>query len=315
MSPSTSSTSASPPSGDHGGLGRIGRETHPAVDETLLLHGRRGSGPEPALRPARRRPSRPRHGGVSPHQGQRTNCAVDVSRPRRPPLSRGAAGVPRSRRPQLSRRVAAFLGHEAAGFAPPPGGSVARPSRQPPDCVPVAPWAAVHTARFAVVAVLLVAGGCASDDGKTPSHSPSSTERTDEHERRAQTTTVPATTTTVATTTTTEAPVDLAAPPPPARARQRPRGAGRPDRGGGDDLEARRGNRGMDLAQAALVQQVAYRQLGDHPQWDAAVLAEVPAELHHAVRRHVAARREAPSAHHPPSAADAGVEDRRAGSA
>ncbi len=52
------------------------------------------------------------------------------------------------------------------------------------------------------------------------------------------------------------------------------------------------GAAGTDLARAALAQQVAYRRLGDHPEWDATVLAQVPAELHDAVQRHAAARRE-----------------------
>jgi membrane-bound lytic murein transglycosylase B len=47
-----------------------------------------------------------------------------------------------------------------------------------------------------------------------------------------------------------------------------------------------------DIATAALAQQAAYRQLGDHPEWDAAVLAALPQELHGAVQRHAAARRE-----------------------
>ncbi len=48
----------------------------------------------------------------------------------------------------------------------------------------------------------------------------------------------------------------------------------------------------LDLARAALAQQVAYRRLGTHPEWDDAVLAALPAELHETVRRHAAARRE-----------------------
>ncbi len=43
---------------------------------------------------------------------------------------------------------------------------------------------------------------------------------------------------------------------------------------------------------AALAQQVAYRQLGAHPEWDGTVLAALPQELHPAVTRHAAARRE-----------------------
>ncbi len=47
-----------------------------------------------------------------------------------------------------------------------------------------------------------------------------------------------------------------------------------------------------DVAAAALAQQVAYRQLGDHPEWDAAVLAALPPELAPVAQSHAAARRE-----------------------
>jgi len=46
------------------------------------------------------------------------------------------------------------------------------------------------------------------------------------------------------------------------------------------------------LAAAGHLQQVAYRLLGDHPEWDAAVLGAAPVELHDAITRNVAARRE-----------------------
>ena len=46
------------------------------------------------------------------------------------------------------------------------------------------------------------------------------------------------------------------------------------------------------FAEAALAQQVAYRQLGAHPEWEGTVLAALPQELHPAVTRHAAARRE-----------------------
>ena len=47
-----------------------------------------------------------------------------------------------------------------------------------------------------------------------------------------------------------------------------------------------------DLDAAALAQQVAYRQLGDRPQWDAAVQTALPPELREVTQRHVAARRD-----------------------
>jgi hypothetical protein len=48
----------------------------------------------------------------------------------------------------------------------------------------------------------------------------------------------------------------------------------------------------LELARAALAQQVAYRQLGRHPEWDEGVLAALPEELWATVTRHAAARRE-----------------------
>jgi hypothetical protein len=47
-----------------------------------------------------------------------------------------------------------------------------------------------------------------------------------------------------------------------------------------------------DLALAALAQQVAYRQLGDHPEWETAVLAALPPGLAPVAQSHAAARRE-----------------------
>lgn len=46
------------------------------------------------------------------------------------------------------------------------------------------------------------------------------------------------------------------------------------------------------VAEAALAQQVAYRQLGAHPEWDAEVLAALPEGLRRPAELHVAARRE-----------------------
>jgi membrane-bound lytic murein transglycosylase B len=43
---------------------------------------------------------------------------------------------------------------------------------------------------------------------------------------------------------------------------------------------------------AGRLQQVAYRRLGEHPEWDEAVVAAVPETLRDAVRRHATARRE-----------------------
>ena len=50
--------------------------------------------------------------------------------------------------------------------------------------------------------------------------------------------------------------------------------------------------RPRELVQAARRQQLAYRELGAHPGWDATVLAGVPQELRAVVRANVASRRE-----------------------
>lgn len=55
------------------------------------------------------------------------------------------------------------------------------------------------------------------------------------------------------------------------------------------------------LAAAAHVQQVAYRALGQRPDWDAAVLAEIPADLVERVQLNAAARREFMGMHTRPS--------------
>jgi membrane-bound lytic murein transglycosylase B len=98
----------------------------------------------------------------------------------------------------------------------------------------------------------------------------------------------PASTTTVPVTTT--APVDVAALRPPAP-------AGDPAGLAAQIAEAegvlrRPGAGEAEVATAALAQQVAYRQLGDHPDWDAAVLAALPPELQPVAESHAAARRD-----------------------
>lgn len=54
---------------------------------------------------------------------------------------------------------------------------------------------------------------------------------------------------------------------------------------------------GKELAAAGRLQQVAYRVLGRHPDWDRKVLARLPRELHPVVRKNVASRREFASMH------------------
>jgi membrane-bound lytic murein transglycosylase B len=105
----------------------------------------------------------------------------------------------------------------------------------------------------------------------------------------APSTTAPSTTA-APSTTTTAAPVDITAlrPPPfpadPAALVQQLVAAEETIRDPAAPEPA--------VAAAALAQQVAYRQLGTHPEWDAAVLAAVPEELRRPVELNAAARRE-----------------------
>jgi len=103
-------------------------------------------------------------------------------------------------------------------------------------------------------------------------------------------TTAAPTTTTTAPTTTSEPTVDVGALRPPAPASD-------PAALAAMIAEAEAairdpGTSPADLARAALAQQVAYRQLGTLPEWDAAVLDALPAGLRSVAMRHAAARRE-----------------------
>ncbi len=127
-----------------------------------------------------------------------------------------------------------------------------------------------------------------------PSSAPDEPAAGPESSVTSSTTTAPPTTsappTTAAPTTTTTAPVDVTAlrPPPlvadPAAlaARIADAEAVLRDPGAGEG----------DVAAAALAQQVGYRQLGDHPEWDAAVLGALPAGLRPVAEHHAAARRD-----------------------
>jgi len=109
--------------------------------------------------------------------------------------------------------------------------------------------------------------------------------------------------TTVPPPTATTVPPPPAPPPPPdLHALRPPAPAGDPGGLAGQIVAAETTIRNpaaapVDVANAGLLQQVAYRQLGSHPEWDAAVLAAVPPELHAAVTRHASARREFRSMH------------------
>ncbi len=108
------------------------------------------------------------------------------------------------------------------------------------------------------------------------------------------TTTAPSTTTSARPTTTT---APAAPPPTVALALRPPKAATDPVGLAAQIVRSEQAIRdpavvGEPLAAAALLQQVAYRQLGRHPEWDGAVLAAVPPALHPSVQRNAFARRE-----------------------
>lgn len=127
----------------------------------------------------------------------------------------------------------------------------------------------------ALIVAALAAAACSSghDQGSVSTSSSSSTTTT--------------TSSSVPTTTTT---VDVFALRPPTA-------AGDPAALAAQIADAERALRDpataeADVAAAALAQQVAYRQLGDHPEWDAAVIPALPAEVQPSAASHAAARRE-----------------------
>ncbi len=107
---------------------------------------------------------------------------------------------------------------------------------------------------------------------------------------RPTTTTTSAPTTTTAPATTTTVPVDITALRPPAPAADPAALAGQI--AAAEAVLRQPGAPEADVAVAALAQQVGYRQLGDHPEWDAAVLAALPPELVPVAESHAAARRD-----------------------
>jgi hypothetical protein len=141
----------------------------------------------------------------------------------------------------------------------------------------VSRWTAAAALAALVMTAACGGGGAAEDDGG-PAGAESST------------TSSSAATTAAPTITTTGAPVDVDALEPPDPAVDPASLARRISDAEG--VLRREGAPGADVAAAALAQQVAYRQLGDHPEWDAAVLAALPPELHGVVQSHVAARRD-----------------------
>ena len=151
-----------------------------------------------------------------------------------------------------------------------------------------------------VAAALAVTAGCAQPAEVSPIalERPTTSSSTT---TRPSTTTTSTTTTTAPPTTTTAPPVDVFALRPPAAAGD-PAGLVQQiiaaettlrDAGAGAEAEA----------VAALTQQVAYRQLGVHPEWDAAVDAGLPEGLRGVVRANAAARREFRAMHTKPATA------------
>lgn len=144
------------------------------------------------------------------------------------------------------------------------------------------PWPIVRSWSRVAIVVLVLVTAC-SDDSTQADSDPETTER-------ATATEAPTTTTTAAPTTTTTAPVDVSRLHPPAPAGD-PAALARQIA----DAEAvirRPDATVVDVATAGLAQQVGYRQLGDHPEWDAAVYASLPPALVPVAESHAAARRE-----------------------
>lgn len=152
--------------------------------------------------------------------------------------------------------------------------------------------AALIAALLAAATVAACGDGGGSGGGGASAGDGDSTTADDE---TTSTTVADAPTTTAAApaapiTTTTTAPVDVHALRPPAPAGDAAALASRiaeaeavlRDPGAGD----------VDVAEAALAQQVAYRQLGDHPEWDAAVADALPPALVPVAQSHAAARRD-----------------------
>jgi membrane-bound lytic murein transglycosylase B len=136
-------------------------------------------------------------------------------------------------------------------------------------------------------AALCVAAACAREADAVPA----GLEPTTAPETVAPSTTAPTTTVTSApTTSTTSAPIDVFALRPPAAAGD-PTGLAQQIVAAETTLRAPDADE-VAVATAALAHQVAYRQLGQHPEWDGAVLAAVPEGLRGVVERNAAARRE-----------------------
>ena len=135
--------------------------------------------------------------------------------------------------------------------------------------------------------VLALGAACAgeADSAATPERPALTTTTT-----ASPTTTAPTTTTTAPTTTTTAAPTDLFALVPP-KASGSPEGLADQITSAETTLRDKAATE-LDTARAGLLQQVAYRKLAAHPDWDKAVAAALPKELRNGAHLQAAARRE-----------------------
>lgn len=129
----------------------------------------------------------------------------------------------------------------------------------------------------ALAAALVLSTACSRDDDRPAS-------------KRSSTSSSSATSTTTAAPTTTTVPVDVFAlrPPEPAAT---PAGLAAQIAAAEGVLRDAAASE-AEVAAAALAQQVAYRRLGDHPDWDAEVQAALPAALRPIAAKHAAARRD-----------------------
>jgi membrane-bound lytic murein transglycosylase B len=126
----------------------------------------------------------------------------------------------------------------------------------------------------ALAFALVLPAACSGDDG-TAAPSPSSTSGSSSTTTAAPTTTAPVDVFALRPPEPADSPAGLAAQLADAEAVAR-------------DPEATE----VEVASAALAQQVAYRWLGDHPDWDAAVQAALPSALRPVAAKHAAARRD-----------------------
>lgn len=151
---------------------------------------------------------------------------------------------------------------------------------------------------IATVAVAVLVGGVAAlirdDDGGA---SAATTQATRSSTTAVTTAPPPTSTTTMAPTTTTSAPPSAPATLVPVLSGEPATAASDPAGLATQILEAElairdEGSPPEVVAAAGRVQQVAYRRLGERPEWEQEVLARTPPELHEAIWRQATARRE-----------------------